>query len=388
MNKGICDKLKLVLWGLSGRIEENIDYIRQVKFTFVTGLKKIEGEYLLDKKAVIFNGKEEDITIGNLPDYISKEALNYDSLEFVLEERGSAVVVTADAKEVKTKKLDKLEKKEDKSVFNTSQVLKRNYLIKIGEADDLLREIGVLTKEGKVKNDMIRKYNQIDHFVELIDSMIDEVSKGTETVTILDCGCGKSYLTFVLNYYIKEKKKKNCYFIGVDRSEEVIESSKKIAKKLGYKNMEFIADDINFYEPSRRVDIVLSLHACDTATDMALGLGVRLKSKAIMCVPCCHKELLSQYRFKEFDSILKHGIFKTKFADILTDGVRSLLLESQGYKVSVVEYISPLETPKNILIRAYKVSDKNEKALDEYMKLREMFSIYPSLETYIDVYED
>lgn len=385
MNKGICDKIKLVLWGLTGRIEENIDYIKNIKFVFTTGLKKIEGEYFVDKASIIFNGREDKLIISDIPDFLSKEALNYDSLEFTLEERGSSLVVSADKAGVKTKKFDGIGK--DKEVAKTSQVLKRNYLVKVGEADDLLREIGILTKDGKVKNDMVRKYNQIDHFVELIDSMIDEVSKGTETITILDCGCGKSYLTFVLNYYIKEKKKKNCYFIGIDRSEQVIESSKKIAKNLGYKNMEFIADDINFYEPSRNVDIVLSLHACDTATDMALGLGIRLNSKAIMCVPCCHKEVLSQYDYSELDSILKHGVFKARFADMLTDGIRSLLLESQGYKVSVVEYISPLETPKNLLIRAVKTSDKNEKAYEEYMRLRNILHINPSLETYINIYE-
>lgn len=386
MNKTVCDKIKLVLWGLSGRIEENIDYIKSITFKFSTGLKCFQGEYSPENSKIIFSGREQNLSISELPDFISTEALNYDNLEFILEERGSATIVTADKKGVKTKQSEKIENDNVKET-NTSQMLKRNYFIKVGEANDLLKEIGILTKEGKVKNDMIRKYNQIDHFVELIDSMIDEVSKGNETITILDCGCGKSYLTFVLNYYIKEKKKKNCYFIGVDRSEEVISASKKIAKNLGYKNMEFIADDINFYEPDRKIDIVLSLHACDTATDMALGLGIRLKSKAIMCVPCCHKELLSQYKFDDLNSILKYGIFKARFADILTDGIRSLLLESQGYKVSVVEYISPLETPKNILIRAYKQSDGNEKAYDEYLKLRSMFNINPSLETYMNFYE-
>ncbi len=386
MNKNICDKIKFVLWGISGRIKENIDFIKEVRFIFKTGLKNFEGEYNVEKNTILFNGKEETLDIDALPDYIAKEALNYESLDFIVEERGYATVITANSKEVKTKKVESIKKKEDKN--STSKVLKRNYLIKVGEADELLKEIGVLTKEGKIKNDMIRKYNQIDHFVELVDSMIDEVSKETDTVTILDCGCGKSYLTFVLNYYIKEKKKKNCYFIGVDRSEEVINSSKAIAKKLGYKNMEFIADDINFYKPDRNIDIVLSLHACDTATDMALGLGVRLNAKAIMCVPCCHKELLTQIKSEELDGILKHGIFKARFCDVLTDSIRTLLLESKGYKVSAIEYISPLETPKNILIRAYKQSDKNDKAYEEYLKIRNMFNIYPSLEMYIDaIYE-
>jgi SAM-dependent methyltransferase len=257
-------------------------------------------------------------------------------------------------------------------------------LVKIGEADNLLKEIGILTKEGKVKNDMIRKYNQIDHFVELIDKMIDDLSD-SDTITVLDAGCGKSYLTFVLNYYIKEKKKKNCYFIGIDRSAGVIKASQDIAKRLGYKNMEFIEEDLHFYEPSRKIDMVISLHACDIATDMALGLAVRVNARAIVCVPCCHKELLEQYSFDALGEITKHGVFKARFADILTDGVRSLLLETQGYKVSVVEYISPLETPKNLLIRAQKVSDDNKKAMDEYLKIKSMFGIRTYLEKLIEI---
>ena len=149
--------------------------------------------------------------------------------------------------------------------------------------------------------------------------------------------------------------------------------------------MEFIEEDLNFYEPNRRIDMVISLHACDIATDMALGLAVRLNSRSIVCVPCCHKELLEQYKFQEFNEIIKHGVFKARFADILTDGARTLLLETQGYKVSAVEYISPLETPKNLLIRAQKVSDRNQRAIDEYMNLKEKFGIQPYLEALIEL---
>ncbi|WP_341349001.1 SAM-dependent methyltransferase [Fervidicella metallireducens] len=311
----------------------------------------------MESNTVNFNGKNESIEIKALPDFLSNQALNYDSLEVVVEERGLSTILNADSKNVKVKQVDNKSEDKDNNQSRTSHILKRNYFVKIGEADDLLKEIGILTKEGKIKNDMIRKYNQIDHFVELIDSMIDELGD-VDTINILDCGCGKSYLTFVLNYYIKEKKKKNCFFIGIDRSDKVISASENIAKNLGYKNMKFVVGDINNYEPDRRIDIVISLHACDIATDMALGLAVRTKAKAIMCVPCCHKELLEQYRFDTMQPIIKHGIFKARFADTLTDGVRALLLETQGYKVSVVEYISPLETPKNLLIRQLRLGKR------------------------------
>lgn len=383
MNKQICDKIKFMLSGMTYRIKENSDFIKEISFVFKSGLKDYKGVYDGVTQVSNFNGKDDEITIDDLPEYISKHSMNYESLEFKLNERGKVTVLLADNKNVKTKQSDSISEKEDKGI-KTSQILNRNYLVKIGEADELLKEIGILTKEGKVKNDMIRKYNQIDHFVELIDKMVDEISD-VETITILDCGCGKSYLTFVLNYYIKEKKKKNCYFIGIDRSANVINASKETAKRLGYKNMEFIEEDLNFYEPNRRIDMVISLHACDVATDMALGLAVRVNARSIACVPCCHKELLEQYRFEEFDEVIKHGVFKSRFADILTDGVRTLLLQTQGYKVSAVEYISPLETPKNLLIRAQKVSDKNQNAIDEYMKIKELFGIYPYLERLVEL---
>lgn len=387
MNKQICDKIKFILWGLSSRIVENSDYIKGITFVFKSGLKEYKGVYNHENNILNFNGKDQQLTPEELAEYVKNEALNYETLEFILEERGKSTIVNADNKAVKTKQVDKIEENKEEHVQGTSQILKRNYFIKIGEADDLLREIGILSKDGKIKNDMIRKYNQIDHFIELIDKMIDDLP-ALENITVLDCGCGKSYLTFVLNYYIKEKKKRNCYFIGIDRSDKVINASRNIAKKLGYKNMEFVNDDINFYEPSRRIDMVISLHACDTATDMALGLAVRLEAKAIMCVPCCHKELIDQVNCEELEPIFKHGVFKARFSDLLTDGVRTLLLEAKGYKVSTIEYISPLETPKNLLIRAQKVCEGNEEAMEEYYTIKDMFGIEPFLEKLIDTCEE
>lgn len=384
MNKGICDKIKFMLWGMTSRLKENKDFIIDVNFKFKSGTKDYIGIIDIENEKVNFNGKDEKLLIEEIPSYIAEYANKYDELEFIINERGKKYILNADNKNVKTKQVDNKEEKTSDHTYSKSTLLNRNYLVKVGEADELLKEIGILTKDGKVKNDMIRKYNQIDHFVELIDSMIDELDD-VDTINILDCACGKSYLTFVLNYYIKEVKKKNCYFIGIDRSQTVINASMEIAKRLNYKNMQFLCMDLNEYIPDRRIDIVISLHACDIATDMALGTAVNVNARAIMCVPCCHRELLDQYRFDEFNSIIKHGVFRARFSDILTDGVRSLLLETQGYRVSVVEYISPLETPKNLLIRAIKISDKNIKAINEYKAIKEKFNISPYLERYINI---
>jgi tRNA/tmRNA/rRNA uracil-C5-methylase (TrmA/RlmC/RlmD family) len=269
------------------------------------------------------------------------------------------------------------------SEYTNTQIQNREYYVKVGQANNLLREIGVLTKDGKIKNDKIRKYNQIDHFVELIDSLLKEIDlngKENDKLTILDCACGKSYLSFVLNFYLTEVLKKKCNFIGIDYSDTVINASKKMAENLGYKNMTFIKEDLTNYIPSKNPDLVISLHACDVATDMAIGLGIRSNSKAIVVVPCCHKEILNEYKSLDFEPITKYGVYKARLADILTDGMRTLMLEAKGYETSVVEYISPLDTPKNIMIRAVKKVKSNEKAMNEYNELKQKYNINITLE--------
>lgn len=244
----------------------------------------------------------------------------------------------------------------------------------------MLKEIGIMSSQGKIKNDMVRKYNQIDHFVELI---ADHLARLGDDVEVLDCACGKSYLSFALNYYLKDVLKKNCHVTGVDYSDVVIDASIKAAKRLGYENMTFIKADLTEFLPRRRPDVVISLHACDTATDMAIAAGINHGAKAIFAVPCCHHELLGQYGYAPFEPILKHGIFKARQADLLTDGLRCLLLEAAGYSVTAQEYVSPVETPKNLLIKAYKDSNRSEEAKNEYFRLKEMLNVEPTLEKLI-----
>jgi SAM-dependent methyltransferase len=387
MNRQSVDKIKLFLMGISQRFEENKQYFIEVKTVFYSGLKEYKGVAKLKGDNISYNfmGADYDLDFQGLLQNITQSCLNYDRVEITYSERGTSILIEGDNKNVKTKYIDAA-KESPQSTGDihgaTAQILNRNYLVKVGQADNLLREIGILTKDGKVKNDMIRKYNQIDHFVELIEGLIKELPQDKE-LTIVDCGCGKSYLSFVLNYYIKEVMKRDCYFIGLDYSQGVIDSSSKMAENLGYNNMEFKVTDIASYHSDKKVDIVISLHACDTATDQALALGINNRAQAIIAIPCCHREVLSQYNYSPLAPILKHGIFKARMADILTDGIRSLILEGQGYKTSVVEYISPLETPKNLMIRAIKSSDYNKKAQQEYLEIKEMLGINPSLEKLI-----
>lgn len=386
MNKQVISKLNLFLTGIQQRYRDNIDFFKKISFKFKSGNKEFVGSIWADKDILNlnFNTKTQKINIDELAKKISHYAKDYDNLIFIYEERGSTIIIEADYKNVKMKTKDSRKESNFKKICNDfPKISNRDYYIKIGQADDLLRKIGILGANNKVKNDMIRKYNQIDHFVELIDDTIKELYKKSDSITVLDCGCGKSYLLFVLNYYIKEVLKKPCYFIGLDYSDSVIESSKKTASELGYKNMEFKAIDIKNYRAKKKIDLVISLHACNTATDEAIGLAINNNVKAIVAVPCCQQEILSQYSFKPFRNIIKHGVLKARMADILTEGIRTILLEATGYKVSIVEYVSPIDTPKNLMIRAYKVQGKNNKILEEYRSLKEILNINPILEKLI-----
>lgn len=404
MNKQSINKIKLFLIGLQGRFSENASIFKGIYVTYTAGLKEFKGigSYSGEKINYNFNGKTELYDMPGLTDKICSDLESYEAISILYRERGSDILISGDNKNVKmtttevqddnperdrTSKPSSMPISVGHNPAETSTLLNRDYYIKVGKADALLKEIGIMTKEGKVKNDKIRKYNQIDHYVELLEGILDNLPRNT-VINILDCGCGKSYLTFVLNYYLTEVKRRKCHFIGLDYSEPVIEASKKMSENLGYRNMEFHAMDIHDYVPDKKIHVVISLHACDTATDMALALGVRVNSDVIIAVPCCHRELLNQYNYEPFKGILKHGVFKARMADILTDGMRTMLLEAKGYDVSVVEYISPLETPKNLMIRAIKTGDENDAAMSDYMSLMAKLNVYPALYSFLNVYND
>ena len=373
--------------GLNSRFNENREIFIEIDVRFKAGLKSFKGIGLLNEEDTLsynYNGVTRLLSFSDVLEDIKKESVHYDSLVLTYKERGTKLIIEASAKGVSMNS-EALKYETSKEEKETSTLLTRDYLIKSKEAAPLLKAIGIMSKDGKVKNDKIRKYNQIDHYVELLSKNFETLKK-QETIHIMDVGCGKSYLSFVLNYYLTEVLRMKCHFIGIDISEEVIETSRKIQKELGYRNMEFHAMDVKDFKDSRKIDVVLSLHACDTATDMALSYGVYQEADFIVAVPCCHKEMLKTYSYEPFEDIMKHGILKARLADTLTDGLRGLLLESHGYEVSIVEYISPLETPKNLMIRAMKKGNRNEKAEKEAAALIKALQIYPAFNYYLDQY--
>lgn len=386
MNKQTKQKVKFFMSAMISRLEDNKEFFEEIRYTYYSGTKAFSGSVKFEDEKYIncFNTKTETVDKEKIADAITEEMNSYDRLTVRYIERGSCFEIEASDKKVTQKTVEKeksVHKKNDSFTQVGIDFSKRDYILKIGKADAVLREIGILTDDGKIKNDMIRKYNQIDHFIELAQSVILSLPKDKK-IYVLDCACGKSYLSFVLNYYMRDVLKLNCSFIGVDIKPNVIEKSKQMAKKLGYNNMEFICADMNSYTPNVKIDLLISLHACDTATDMSLGLGIRNKVKAIICVPCCHKEMLSQYSFEPFGALLDFPVFKAKMADTLTDAMRALYLKANGYDVTAVEYISPLETPKNLMIKAVKKSGKDEKSMEEYNKIRQLLKTQLSIEKY------
>lgn len=381
MQKGDAAKLKLLLSGISARLTKKRDFFVQAVCTFTSGKKKFDAQLARTEQgyALRFQGSVREVDAAGFCAFFAEQAEKFDESVLTYTERSAVVTLSVTARGVQMKQAEREATAEEKAAAaNPLLDSGRQYLIRVDQAAALLREIGILTADGKLKNDMIRKYNQIDHYVELVAPMFEQ--DDSEEIVLLDCACGKSYLSFVMNYYLHEVLHRRCRVIGVDINEHVIEESRAMAKHLGYHNMVFQCADLRTYQPPKNVTAVISLHACDIATDLALATAIRARAKYIACVPCCHKELLGQYTLPGLEPLTKFGVFKARFNDVLTDSMRALKLEAEGYKVSVVEYISPLDTPKNLLIRAVRTGKVNARARQEYDAVRRVLGTTSELD--------
>ena len=316
---------------------------------------------------------------------IEKEELRDKLLEFIYNNykqlNGWSNETTFDMKISKKGKI-LLSKKKTNNVklSNKTHNKEKNYILKEGTIIKPLIDLGVFTKEGKVANSKYDKYKQINRFIEIIDDEIKK--KDYKELTILDFGCGKSYLTFVLYHYFVEIKKINVKMIGLDLKEDVIKKCNEIAKAYNYENLHFELGDINGFKFNNKVDMVITLHACDTATDYALYNAIKWNAKMIFSVPCCQHELNAQMKSENLSILTNYGIIQERVAALMTDSIRGNLLEYMGYKTQLLEFIDIAHSPKNILIRASKnkVSDeKKNRVLNEVDNLIKEFNFDPTL---------
>ncbi len=246
--------------------------------------------------------------------------------------------------------------KADDSVMQ-SNVLQHNrtkqYILMDGRPVDFLVGLGVQTADGKVTKARYDKFRQINRYLEFIEDVLDELPKD-RTIRIIDFGCGKSYLTFAMYYYLHEMQKCDIEVTGLDLKTDVIEHCNQLAKKLGYTHLRFEHGDISSYEGADAVDMVVTLHACDTATDYALEKAVKWGASVIMAVPCCQHEINKQIKNDILQPVLKYGLIKERISALVTDALRANMLEQQGYDTQILEFIDMEHTPKNLLIRGVK----------------------------------
>ena len=299
----------------------------------------------------------ENVELNNISLEIEKLFEEFKQFEYVSEGYKYSIKISKKGKILQNKH------KTDEIVEIKSHNREKSYLLKEGENIPALVDLGIFTKEGKIVRSMYDKYRQINRFTEFIDDCVKD--KGYKKINIVDFGCGKSYLTFIVYYYLTEVLKIETHIVGMDLKADVVAKCNKTAEKYGYENLHFIAGDIANYKPTEKVNMVISLHACDIATDLAIYHAVNMKSDIILSVPCCQHQLNSQMK-NDSGIMERYGLLKERFAALATDAIRANSLEIMGYDAQVLEFIDMTHSPKNILIKATRRN--KPKNTDVYME--------------------
>ncbi len=282
----------------------------------------------------------------------------------------------------KKNKVTVIRKKTAAVTANLTHNRKKQYVLEEGDPVPFLIELGIMNAEGKVLAKKYDKFRQINRFLEMVQDVLPHLPKD-RTITIVDFGCGKSYLTFALYHYLAIQQSLSLNVVGLDLKADVIAHCQQLAERLEYGQLRFLVGDIAEYNELEQVDMVVTLHACDTATDAALEKAVRWGASVILSVPCCQHELFRQIDNPALAPLLSHGILKERFSALATDAARAKLLDLMGYRTQLLEFIDMEHTPKNILIRAVKghaAADLREQWVQEYVQYRDFLHISPYLE--------
>lgn len=369
----VMDSGKLIRVIFAGKRRKSLEYKKiTLRPVSIKGESMYQAEYHYDKKATHLNIPHDEGV-----DFACEIIKNDFKQVNILTENEDIQVLAARPDKPKI-----MRKAADRNADALTHDRKKQYIIQDGRPCDFLIELGVMSPAGKVAKKHYSKFRQINRFLEITDDSFHALPRDGK-LRIIDFGCGKSYLTFALYHYLKIMKKRNVEIIGLDLKADVIRFCNQAADKLGYRDLKFLQGDIADFE-SDGADMVVSLHACDTATDYALINAAKWHSKVILSVPCCQHELFSQIENEVNKPMLKHGIIKDKFTELLTDGLRGLKLEAAGYDVNMIEFTSLEHTSKNIMIKAVMPRIRNKmamkKAAQEYDALKNFYHVTPAID--------
>lgn len=327
------------------------------------GITKVKIRPMLVKEKLVFQFEtfennqafHENVSAEEAVEKVQQYMERFKQLQMMTKTVNYTILISKKGKVTVQKKGVKGEAKKVDLSHNRS----KKYILEEGVKVPFLYDLGVQTADGKIVKSRFDKFRQINRFLEFIEDILPQLAKDKE-VTILDFGCGKSYLTFAMYYYLHELKGYDIRIIGLDLKKDVIRLCNELSEKYGYEKLKFLEGNIADYTGVDEVDMVVTLHACDTATDFALAKAVGWNAKVILSVPCCQHELNGQIQSDMLAPVLKYGLIKERMAALITDALRAEYLEGEGYDAQILEFIDMEHTPKNILIRAVKTGKKKE----------------------------
>ena len=323
---------------------------------------------------VFHQNLEKEEACGKILEYME----NFRQMQLETQSAAVSALVSKKGKVTVKKKL----RARKKAPAATDHNRKKHYILEEGIPVPFLLDLGVMTAEGKIVRTKFDKFRQINRFLEFIQDVLPKLPRERE-IRILDFGCGKSYLTFAMYYYLHELQGLDVRILGLDLKEDVIRACNQLSQRYGYEKLRFLEGNIADYTGADEVDMVVTLHACDTATDFALAKAVGWKAKVILSVPCCQHELNGQMENELLRPILQYGLIKERLAALVTDGLRAQYLEREGYDVQVLEFIDMEHTPKNILLRAVRTGRKGENGA-AIQACEEFFHVSPTLGKLLD----